>query len=171
MVHDRPTVPPYRTADRWLFLSGNFQNHYAALCQVLDAPELLSDPRFIDVRARNTHSAELKHELADASPAAPRRGARAAAAWPARLSGGRGAHHARGPTIPHLRDRTAAAATTKSHGHEEPVNLMNAAFVAERGRAPGCSGPVPGLGGHTDEVLRSSATAPEITELREDGAI
>ena len=64
VVHDRPTVAAYRTADRWLFLSGNFQNHYVALCNVLDAPELLADPRFKDVRSRNAHSAELKAELA-----------------------------------------------------------------------------------------------------------
>ena len=28
IVHDRPTVAPYRTRDGWLWLSANFQNHY-----------------------------------------------------------------------------------------------------------------------------------------------
>jgi CoA:oxalate CoA-transferase len=64
VAHERPTVAPYRTAERWLFLSGNFQNHFEALCRVLEAPELLADPRFKDVRSRNAHSAELKQELA-----------------------------------------------------------------------------------------------------------
>jgi crotonobetainyl-CoA:carnitine CoA-transferase CaiB-like acyl-CoA transferase len=45
-------------------MSGNLQNHYEALCTVLDAPELLADPRFKDVRSRNAHSAELKRGLA-----------------------------------------------------------------------------------------------------------
>src|SRR5919202_3391454 len=64
IVHDRPTVAPYRTRDGWIWLSANFQNQYEALCRVIDAPELLKDPRFADVRSRNAHSAELKAELA-----------------------------------------------------------------------------------------------------------
>src|ERR1051326_419614 len=58
LVHDRPTVAPYRTRDGWLWLSANFQNHYAALCRVIDAPELLSDPRYADVRSRNADRSE-----------------------------------------------------------------------------------------------------------------
>ena len=57
-------MAPYRTRDGWIWLSGNFQHHYEALCRVLSAPELVADARFADARARTTHSSELKGELA-----------------------------------------------------------------------------------------------------------
>src|SRR6185312_12866973 len=63
IVHERPTVAAYRTREGWLWLSANFQNQWEALCGVIDSRELLTDPRFVDVRARNAHAAELKAEL------------------------------------------------------------------------------------------------------------
>src|SRR5579859_3553121 len=64
IVHDRPTVAPYRTRDGWLWLSVNFPHQFEAFCQVIHAEDLLSDSRFSTPRARTENSAALKTELA-----------------------------------------------------------------------------------------------------------
>ena len=44
VVQDRPTVGPFRTRHGRLWLRGNFQNHWAASCRLLQAAALLADP-------------------------------------------------------------------------------------------------------------------------------
>jgi crotonobetainyl-CoA:carnitine CoA-transferase CaiB-like acyl-CoA transferase len=169
VVHDRPTVAAYRTAERWLFLSGNFQNHYEALCRVLESPELLSDPRFKDVRSRNAHSAELKQELAArlADRSAPELERQLMqAGCPAAVV----RTTAEAIQMPHLRDR-GLLQEAQVPGAAEPVSLINAGFVADRD-GPRLQGPLPGLGQHTDEVLRELGyTDTEIRQLREQHAV
>jgi crotonobetainyl-CoA:carnitine CoA-transferase CaiB-like acyl-CoA transferase len=165
VVHDRPTVAAYPTAERWLFLSGNFQNHYEALCRVLDAPELLTDPRFTDVRARNAHSTELKQELAArfarrSAPALERQ--LMLAGCPAAVV----RTTAEAIQMPHLRDR-GLLQDAAVPGAAEPVPLINAGFVADHD-GPRLQGPLPDLGQHTDVVLRELGyTDAEICLLRE----
>lgn len=65
IVHDRPTVGPFPTADGLLWLSVNFQNQWERLCRVIDSEDLLEDFRFRDMPARQQHSAELKRILAE----------------------------------------------------------------------------------------------------------
>jgi CoA:oxalate CoA-transferase len=164
VVHDRPTVAAYQTADRWLFLSGNFQNHYAALCKVLDAPELLSDPRFQDVDARNTHSAELKHELARrfASRSAPElEQSLMAAGCPAAVV--RTTREA--VDLPHLQQRHLLESVAIP-GSDTEVNVINAGFTANADN-PQVQGPVPELGHDTDAVLTELGYTPaEIADFR-----
>jgi CoA:oxalate CoA-transferase len=169
IVHDRPTVAPYRTRDGWLWLSANFQNHYAALCRVIGAPELLSDPRYADVGARNAHSAELKADLAkrlidqSAVELEPRL---MAAGCPAALV----RTTAELLAMPELRERDMLVETSVP-GTTAPVTLVNAGFVASQD-GPGLQRPVPALGEHTDEVLHELGyDTSEIARLREHGAI
>ncbi|MCA1646074.1 MAG: CoA transferase [Chloroflexi bacterium] len=151
IVHDRPTVAPYRTRDGWLWLSANFQNQFAALCRVIGAPDLLSDPRFADVRSRIVHSAELKAELAkrlvDCS-AVELEHRLMDAGCPAALV--RTTADVLG--MPQLRARDMLVETSVP-GSEGPVTLVNAGFVASAD-GPELQGPIPALGQHTDEVLR-----------------
>jgi crotonobetainyl-CoA:carnitine CoA-transferase CaiB-like acyl-CoA transferase len=169
VVHDRPTVAPYRTADRWLFLSGNFQNHFEALCGVLDAPELLADPRFKDVRSRNAHSAELKEELAArfaqrAAPVLERQ--LMEAGCPAAVV----RTTAEAVQMPHLQERQILQ-PAQVPGTQTPVPLINAGFVADRD-GPRLSGPVPELGQDTDPILRELGyTAAQITDLHAHGVV
>ena len=169
IVHDRPTVAPYRTTDGWLWLSANFQNQYEALCHVIEAPELVTDPRFKDVRSRNVHSAELKAELAK------RLAGRSAAELERQLmEAGCPASVVRTTRdvlqMPRLRERDVLV-EAETPGREEPVTLINAGFVAS-GDSPRLRGPVPALGQHTDEVLLELGYAnAEIEELKADGAI
>jgi len=53
-----PLTAPYqafRTSDGWITVGASNQVNYARLTQVLDAPELLADPRFRDNEARMAH--------------------------------------------------------------------------------------------------------------------
>ncbi|MBV9327103.1 MAG: CoA transferase [Chloroflexi bacterium] len=169
VVHERPTVAPYRTADRWLFLSGNFQNHFEALCRVLDAPELLADPRFRDVRSRNAHSAELKEELA------ARFAQRSAAVLERELmeAGCPAAvvrTTAEAVQLPHLQERQLLQ-PAEVPGAQTPVSLINAGFVADKD-GPHLSGPVPELGQDTEAILKELGyTQTQISDLRVDGVI
>lgn len=169
VVHDRPTVAPYRTADRWLFLSGNFQNHFEALCRVLDARELLADPRFKDVRSRNAHSAELKKELAvrfadRSAPVLERQ--LMEAGCPAAVV----RTTAEAVRLPHLQERHLLQPAGVP-GAEAPVSLINAGFVADTD-GPRLTGPVPELGQDTDAILRELGyTEAQIDDLRARGVI
>ena len=169
IVHDRPTVAPYRTRDGWIWLSVNFQHQYEVLCRVIDAPELVSDPRFENPSKRSAHSAELKAELA-----------RRIANWSAPeleyalMQAGCPASVVRTTRdvlqMPRIRDRGMLQPAGVS-GREEPVTLINAGFVADAD-GPGLQGPVPALGAHTEEVLREAGYADaDIARLRESGAI
>jgi crotonobetainyl-CoA:carnitine CoA-transferase CaiB-like acyl-CoA transferase len=169
VVHERPTVAPYRTADRWLFLSGNFQNHFEALCKVLNAPELVADPRFKDVRARNAHSTELKTELArrfaDRSATELER-ALMEAGCPAAVV----RTTAEAVRLPHLQDRQLLQ-QARVPGADQPVALINAGFVASVD-GPRLHGPVPEMGQDTDAVLRELGySEAQIGDLREQGVL
>jgi CoA:oxalate CoA-transferase len=169
IVHDRPTVAAYRTTDGWIWLSANFQNQWEALCRVLDAPELLSDARFTDPRARGFHSAELKSELAR------RLANRSAAQLEGQLMEA-GCPAARVRTtrdvlqMPVLRERGMLQSAAVP-GRAEAVTLVNAGFVADRD-GPALQRGVPALGADTDAVLGEAGySETEIAELRRRGTI
>jgi formyl-CoA transferase len=169
IVHDRPTVAPYRTRDGWIWLSVNFQNQYAALCRVIDAPELVSDPRFADVRSRNAHSAELKSELAQrlaVCSAVELERQLMQAGCPAALV----RTTADVLRMPQLREREMLVETSvpDRDGH---VTLVNAGFVASDD-GPGLQSPIPSLGQQTAEVLGELGySKTDVAHLREVGAI
>jgi len=169
IVHDRPTVAPYRTTDGWIWLSANFQSQYEALCRVIEAPELIAELRFKDVRSRNANSADLKAELA------PRLARRSAAELEVQLmEAGCPASVVRTTRdvlqLPRLRERDVLV-EAGTPGREEPVTLINAGFVTDS-EHPGVRGPVPALGQHTDAVLRELGYGDgEIDALRAAGAI
>ncbi len=63
----RTTAPSnaYPSSDqRWFLIGANSDALYARLCEVMDRPELLTDPRFIDNPARVAHADELDEEIA-----------------------------------------------------------------------------------------------------------
>jgi crotonobetainyl-CoA:carnitine CoA-transferase CaiB-like acyl-CoA transferase len=86
MGNAHPSISPYElyaTGDGDLVLAVGNERQFAALCEVLDAPELAADPRFGSNSDRVTNRAELKAELIARLAAAP------AAAWAARLTAAR----------------------------------------------------------------------------------
>lgn len=83
MGNDHPSVTPYgllRAADGDLVVAIGNERQFATFCEVIEAPEIVHDPRFSTNAARVTHRAELKSELE------ARLGARPAAEWAAQLT-------------------------------------------------------------------------------------
>ena len=168
IAHDRPTVAPYRTRDGWIWLSGNFQHHYEALCRVIGAPELAADPRFRDVASRNANSEALKAELAmrfkdllaaDLEPALMAAGCPAAEVRTSRQA----------MEIPAVTARGTLVAGQTTDGRD--VTVVNAGFVADAD-GPRVQGPSPSLGGDTEAVLGElGLTVDEIAALRDARAI
>src|SRR6185312_15678859 len=83
MGNAHPSISPYElypTGDGDLVVAVGNERQFAALCAVLDAPDLQADPRFGSNSDRVAHRAALKAELIARLAAAP------AAEWAARLT-------------------------------------------------------------------------------------
>ncbi|MFC4245395.1 CaiB/BaiF CoA transferase family protein [Gryllotalpicola reticulitermitis] len=145
---------PYQalaTQDGYLTVGANNQKLWGLLCDVLEAPELLADPRFVDNNRRMDHRAELAVELEKRFAAAT------TDEWVARLLA---AGVPAGPirdykqvleTDPHVKARRMVIefehpveGTTRALG--SPLKLS--------GTPARLSSPPPLLGQHTEEVLR-----------------
>jgi crotonobetainyl-CoA:carnitine CoA-transferase CaiB-like acyl-CoA transferase len=86
MGNAHPSISPYElyeTGAGELVLAVGNERQFAALCDVLDAPELAADQRFAGNRARVKHRDELKRELVQ------RLRTRPAAEWARRLTDAR----------------------------------------------------------------------------------
>lgn len=163
VVQDRPTVGPFRTQDGWLWLSGNFQNHWEALCRVLQADDLLADPRYRTGESRLQHKDVLRAELARRIEPHD-----AGALEMALMNAGAPAAKVRTTrdvlNLPVLRERGMLLDSRTPEGL--PLTLMNAGFMADAD-GPGLQRRLPALGEHTDEVLTEVGyAAQEIAQLR-----
>ena len=165
----RPTMARFRAEDRTLFIAALHQPWFERLCRILDAPELLDDPRFADHAGRQRHAdaltAALEARVATRSAAELERDL-VKAGLPASIVRTL-------PEIlghPHVRERGILEQVPASDG-DEPLTLVGSAFrLGDDG--PGFRGGVPALGQHTDEVLRDLGYAEaEITRLRASGTI
>ncbi|MDR2992196.1 MAG: CoA transferase [Burkholderiaceae bacterium] len=61
-----PNITPYdkfHTGDGDIFLAVGNSTQFAALCRLIEAPQLADDPRFTENRLRNQHRAALRAEL------------------------------------------------------------------------------------------------------------
>ena len=153
-----PLMNPYRTADgRWFFFTGlEAARHIGAVCRALGRPDLADDPRFADASAIRRHRTEVIAMLDAIVGELP------LAAWAERF------------------DREGvwwAPAQTPAEVVADPQLAANDGFVEIDGGAAGpqrsMNGPVtfsdtaagrvvsvPGLGQHTDEVLRGLPDRP-----------
>src|SRR5690242_8215724 len=87
----------FEAADGPLNIAANRQEQFVALCELLERPDLLDDPRFAEREARLRFRAELNRELNKSL------GARSAAEWELLLSGA-GVPAARILTVPQAVD-------------------------------------------------------------------
>ena len=165
-----PSLVPsqlYRTQDGWIFIMINKENFWAPLCEGLERPEWIADPRFATFKARLENRAELNNLLDEALSV------RTTAAW-MELFGGRVPAApvldiAQALDNPFVAERDGVQAFTgSSHGGDVRM-------VASPIRIPGEDIPTraaPGLGGDTEDVLGGlGLSADEIARLRTRGVI
>jgi formyl-CoA transferase len=157
-----------RTRDGHLTVGANNDRLWARLCALLDRPDLLADERFASNGDRVRHRVALAQEL-EASLAE-----RDTEAWVDLLLG------AGVPAAP-IRDYRQSCADPHTLAREMVVEMDHP--VEGRIRALGVPvklsatpgrirRPAPGLGEHTDEVLRSAGfSAEEVAALRAEGAV
>ncbi len=159
----------FMAKDRRLFISFVWPKWFEALCEVLDAPELLADPRFADNRAMQANGeamiAEIERRLASRTaeewagelarrgvPASPICTLAEAAAWP------------------QVRGRHLLETTGLPQGGQ-PLDVVGAGVVFEHD-SPRLGGPVPALGEFTEEaLLLAGYDALQIEKLRQDGVV
>ncbi|MBO0681766.1 MAG: CoA transferase [Candidatus Dormibacteraeota bacterium] len=163
------TSDTYETRDGYISIGANHQHQFERLCEVLEVPELVKDPRFLDHKLRIQNAEPLREILVrlfrerSASELEPR-----LAALQVPVSRVRSV-----PEIvshPHLADR-GILLETGVPGLQEPTRVVGPGFIFEH---DGLRTPVsvPSLGEHTDEVLRELGySQEEVAALKEAGAL
>jgi formyl-CoA transferase len=138
---------------------------WGTLCRALRRPELEHDARFAETPVRRANAAALTAILDDVFKQQDW------AYWHHLLTEVNIPHGpiARAEDIPADAQAVAARAVVETANPEMPRTL--AAPFQVGGVTPRKAGPGPGLGEHTDEILRQAGfAAEEIAELRESGA-
>ncbi|GAB3451050.1 CaiB/BaiF CoA transferase family protein [Actinophytocola sediminis] len=158
----------YPTRDGHLTIGANNPRLWQRLCAVLDRQDLLTDPRFATNDDRLTHRADLAAELGDTLSTGDTDD------WVDRLL-------AAGVPAGPIRDYQQSCADPHTLAREMVVDMDHP--VAGTVRALGIpvklsetAGTIrrvpPGLGEHTDELLRAVGySADEIDHLRDEGAV
>lgn len=171
--NDNFTAAPsgtFSTGDGLLNIAANEQRQFAALCRVVERPELAADPRFADRTDRKTHRHQLTEELEKALAA------RSAQEWEAVLAAA-GVPAARVLTVPEALANEQIATRRFIHDlsfpeHPERTLRVLGSPVRVGGKAPGPASPPPLLGEHTDDLLDELGySAEEIASLREEGVV
>lgn len=160
----------FQAADGPFNIAANKDEHFVRLCEALGRRELLQDPRFADREDRKAHREELKAELEKTLRLRP------AAEWEAILTA---AGVPCGPILsvpailahPQVQERGLLQEFAEVPGVPQAVELLTAGFRID-GQALRAAGPPPGLGAHTDEILRELGFDRQaIDELRREGVV
>ena len=163
-----PSLTPcqlYPTSDGWIFIMCNKEKFWPALCELLDRPDWVSDPRFCTFADRLAHRDQLT-DLLDAALAE-----RASADWLSRFAG-------RVPAAPvnNIAEALDNPFVTE-HGrlqnltHPRAGDYRLVAPPVRSGEAPP-SRPAPALGEHTETLLGALGyDAQRLQKLRASGVI
>jgi formyl-CoA transferase len=167
-----PNITPYeafRARDRWFALAAANNRQWSALCNTIDRPDLIADPRFADNGARVAHRAELRATLDQAFQT------RDAGEWLHTL---RQAGLPCGPinTVPEVFDHPQAGAREMVLETQHPTagTLHFPGFPYKLSGTPAALRlPPPRLGQHTEQVLAELLDYPsaDVAALREQGII
>jgi crotonobetainyl-CoA:carnitine CoA-transferase CaiB-like acyl-CoA transferase len=154
MGNDNMTAAPsgtFRTADGLLNIAANKQEQFVALCQLIGAPELALDHRFLEREARKSHRNALTVLIEAALAAEP------AAVWEERMNRA-GIPAGRVLTIPQVLTEPQVVGrklTTRFEavpGVEGALTVVRGGVLVD-GEAPSPTVPPPALGQHMDEVF------------------
>jgi crotonobetainyl-CoA:carnitine CoA-transferase CaiB-like acyl-CoA transferase len=170
--NSHPNITPYEAfpaRDRWFALAAANQRQWSILCDVIQHPDLETDPRFADNNARVANRATLRQILEETFQAQD------AADWLAEF---REAGLPCGPinTIPEVFDHPQAEARGLAIEtvHSTAGQIRFSGFPYAFSETPAqVRLPPPTLGQHTEEVLMDllGYSPRDVTELREAGAI
>jgi crotonobetainyl-CoA:carnitine CoA-transferase CaiB-like acyl-CoA transferase len=169
--HHHPYMTPmgvFPTADGDMIIGASGQEQYKKFCDVMNAPELLTEPRFATVEGRAQNLTEFVAAVARLTRQRP------TAAWVELFNS---AGIASGPinTI----DQVFADPQVQHHGIVRPVphprlgelNLLGSPITLSDSSSV-IDRPSPDRGEHTDEVLQALGfTMAEISSLRTEGVV
>jgi crotonobetainyl-CoA:carnitine CoA-transferase CaiB-like acyl-CoA transferase len=169
--NSHPNITPYEAfsaRDRWFALAAPNERLWTTLCEVIERPDLLKDPRFAGNNARVAHRSLLREILEDVFKA------RDAGDWLAEF---RAAGLPCGPinTIPEVFDHPQAEArglaVTAEHSTVGEIRFSGFPYTFSETPAT-VRLPPPTLGQHNDDVLLDLGYSfDDIVALREAGTI
>ncbi|HJN91730.1 MAG TPA: CaiB/BaiF CoA-transferase family protein, partial [Dehalococcoidia bacterium] len=167
----QPTGDIFPTADGSLQITALSDVQISTLCEAVDRPGLLDDPRFATPRARLAHHSEMRTILVEALASA------SASEWEVRLAEA-GVPVAKVMTIPEvlaepqLDHRAILQRVPAASGSElDLLTVINAGFTSPVD-GPEAHGAPPVLGEHTEPILSELGyDAAAISALRTSGAI
>ena len=159
----------FRARDTSFNIAANKQEQFEALATIIGRPELIEDTRFLDRKGRIENRDALKRAIEEALAA------RDAAIWVGEFMAA-GIPAGEILTLPEALDQSqvkdrALVATFETPGVDRDVRIVRPGFRLD-GERPATSLPPPGLGAHTDDVLKElGLEMHEIENLRDEGAI
>jgi crotonobetainyl-CoA:carnitine CoA-transferase CaiB-like acyl-CoA transferase len=165
----RASTPPVRrSADGWISISLNQDYEFRALCRALRIERLCDDPRFATAGPRSINGQVLQDELA------PLLESRRTAELVELFTANRIPHAViRQPGEVHEDPQVAAIEALEISDHPVAGRMRLPRPVGDFGASPLASpSPAPGLGEHTDDVLRSLGVSDaDIAALRAARAV
>lgn len=173
MGNDNVTASPsgtFRTGDGLINIAANKQEQFEAVCQVVDHPEWIQDPRFADRFTRLANRRALK-ELLDQALST-----QSTDAWWNRLNA---VGVPAGPvftlpqalTHPQIASRGMLATYENVPGVGRDIRIVRTGFKVN-GEAPTVAFPPPQLGEHTDSILMELGySAQDVANFRKEKVV
>ena len=158
----------YRTSDGWAYIVAVSDTMWERVCEALEAPEWLEDPRFASREGRREHASELEDHLAQ---------------WFAARTTGEAIDKLSSFSIPCAPVNSVEQAAKDPHVHEREIMVevpdATAGSIHVTGktikfsRTPMVVGPAPAIGEHTNEILREvlSYTQERVQALLDEGVV